>query len=207
MKPTTLVQQLMRPLVSLDPDKVSPGEGVTAGALNKRGSELMNQLFTLLSMHSSNYDWGRWPAAINAFAAEPENIGVLAITDKLGSLGKPSFALPEWADAYKDLDMDKLGTTYVVAHKDVIDEAVARICVWAGEDPANPDMSNEADKHLAERTRLGEALLQQFVDSDKRGYPERIAWLELDNPFFFTVDKGTLKGFCKILGIDPVGHD
>lgn len=183
---TFLVQRLLPPykedtnLTKLV-EAFSFGGGLVNGGLSKEAMELLRPLFRFDYMGAAEFEFGAVPAALKRMAAEYKNYSSYTCVVDPKKLTYKPWACHELKVRTEPLTFYIYGPTE--AQKDVCD------VVW---DLAN----NKLDlKELSYVPQV--AFYEKPAEHGYGTYP--LAWLELNNAFFFTTDEELCKKFADLM--------
>lgn len=182
MKQTWLVQRLKRPykseglLAKMD-NVFAFGGGYVNGGLSDTAMDLLRNIFRFDYMGSAEFEFGAVPKALSKMAdyvVKGEGI---------------AFRIPVH---YRYKNWKTTGVESGVKDIYVICNKADELGVIAS---INSLASNGSRVELKERACVDASLAEAEYDKDT------IAWLELDNGFWFTKDKETFDKFCQLFGI------
>lgn len=164
MERSYLVQRLQHPIGA---DPLSFGlAGLKNGGLSKQDFQVLNQVIRFDYMGSAEFEWGAIPEALNH------------IWDNRGNYLFGEITLHY---RYKDWRSDEISegnkTVYYVCSKEDESEVKSRLSKWALNDDVN-------DNRMKESLLFGAAMAGK---SSK--ISPIVGWLELNNRFFFFLDK------------------
>lgn len=168
-----LVQRLNKPRGEINP--FSFGGGYKNGGLSDEASGLISQVWDFDYMGAAEFEFGAVPKALQKLAE-----------CTTGKLKKRSGLLPfTIGDFAKPI--------FVLCRPEHSEDVTKRIRSWAvtsftegGEFPTKEDV------------RLSRAL----ATTGEEEYPRRtVGWLELDNGYFFTIDREMFDNTCAIFGV------
>lgn len=182
MKRSWLVQRLKAPrsggFLGVD-NPFAFGGGLKNGGLSDEAMGLLREIFSFDYMGAAEFEFGAVPEALHAIANNAARYASFALPIPLVDV--PA----DWRD--KDPAPGGDGVIYVLCRADDAAEVQERIRSWA--------TSHRND--LKEPTRLA-TVLRPFHewDSGVRG------WLELDNGFFFFIDRAMWAATARLFGIE-----
>lgn len=181
MKSSWLVQRLKKPYKRDNP--FAFGGGLRNGGLSDEAMEILRGVFSFDYMGAAEFEFGAVPKILQEMARSADVYEAFSFTFPLAKVAKG------WRDKSEG---DPIGdaTIYVICHKDDKKEVQKRIMSWAAKqyDPKN---------QLKEMTMLPQTLRP---DSDWETGVE--GWLELDNGFFFFLDKEMWKNVADMFGLE-----
>lgn len=181
MRSSWLVQRLKKPYGRDNP--FAFGGGLRNGGLSDEAMELLRGVFSFDYMGAAEFEFGAVPKALQAIAKNAEKYEAWSFTLPLNKVAKG------WRDKTTE---DPIGdvTIYVICN--VLDDGdvEARIKSWAYE-------PYEKTNQLKETTMLSQTLRP---DSDWVTGVE--GWLELDNGFFFFLNKEMWEKTADLFGLE-----
>lgn len=149
------------------------GGGFKAGGINESAMKLIDKIFSFDYMGAAEFEFGAVPKALDK------------IRDNKSDFIKGSFTVHwktfRWKTKEKVKGDNKV---YFICHKDQKKEVKKRIAGWA------------MGKNINACPKCGVRLNDSFDDQDFHG------WLELDNGFFFFIDKEMYENVLKLFGIE-----
>jgi hypothetical protein len=194
---TYLIQRLGRPHFRNGTPFLNPfsfGGGQANGGLSDEAANMVAQVFSFDYMGSAQYEWGAVPKALSMIWEGSCDLFTVGIDLSSVDLGYDKHAFEK-----RGIKNPRgAATVYVVCRKGDTEEVVARIKKLA-----------KGKLRPRDGTNFGPALYET-AEKDKGlpsikevcGYdPKTFGWLELDNGFFFTVDKKMAEGFAKLMNI------
>lgn len=181
MESSWLVQRLKKPYGRVNP--FSFGGGLRNGGLSDEAMELLTSIFSFDYMGAAEFEFGAVPKALQVIAKDSEKFGAYSFNIPLKKVAKG------WRDKSTDKPEGDV-TIYVICRKSDYDEVEARIISWASE-------PYEKTNQLKETT-----LLSQTIRPDSNWEPGVAGWLELDNGFFFFLDKEMWKKTADMFGLE-----
>lgn len=178
-KRTRLIQRLKKPYPN---DKLlnalSFGGGLLNGGINKQAMELINDVFRFDYMGAAEFEFGAVPEAMQRLLKEEKVKTTINI--------KASDIRSRWVSkrdkvSYKDIEV------YILCAKNELDdvEKIVR-SVFNGEKDLDLKCGSDAARS---------------VDINTEDIRKSHGWLELDNGFFFFVDKEMWNKTCALFGV------
>lgn len=185
MKDTHLIQRLEQPYKGADKNPFTFGGGYRNGGLSDDAFSQLNRVFAFEYMGAAEYEFGAIPEALRAMARVP----LTGFEFKIDHVVKPGHFLQRDLDKAGEQPNTNPTVFYVICAKDDTLEVQKRIELLV------------VDKlHVRDQTNVKEAMAA-FDTSLIRTR----AWLELDNGFFFTVDKDMFEKLSIICGVGKDG--
>ena len=181
MKSSWLVQRLKKPYGRSNP--FSFGGGLRNGGLSEEAMELLNGVFSFDYMGAAEFEFGAVPKALQLIAKESDQYLTTTLSFPLSKVEKG------WRDKSTEAPTGE-ALVYVICRKGDVQEVHNRIKGWAFKpyDKAN---------QLKEIT-----MLSQTLRPDSEWSPEVAGWLELDNGFFFFLDKEMWEKTADLFGME-----
>lgn len=183
-----LVQRLKTPFKSDDPlaslaDAFAFGGGLKNGGLSDNAMGLLSDIFRFDYMGSSEFEWGAVPKTLTRIAEKADRYKTFQFVIPMSAVAKGwrNRSIPKSADSAAT------ATIYVICDKSWVEEVKSRICTWAGE---------EYNSGLKEDTQLSCVLRPT-----EEWHTYTRGWLELDNGFFFFVDRDMWEKTARLFGI------
>lgn len=192
MKNTWLVQRLDMPyngdhILGKD-NPFAFGGGLKNGGLSDEAMDLLRGIFSFDYMGAAEFEFGAVPKALTAIAQYTKTLKAWSFSIPLKDVEQ------HWRDKSKETP-EGSAEIFVIAHPSAKDEVERRIKAWAA--GKLPKDDEGYDMHLKEPTLLG-SILRPYGD-----YTPRVrGWLELDNGFFFFVNREMWEGTCALFGVE-----
>ena len=190
MKDSRLVQRLDPPASNAFGLKDNPfafGGGMKNGGLSDEAMDLLRGIFSFDYMGAAEFEFGAVPEALSRIA-KSKNLTPWVFNIQLKKVAKG------WRDKSKK-PPEGAATIYVLSNKDNVDEIQDRIEAWAG--GKSPKGDHGYEMHLKENTNIA-SVLRPCGDYT----PQTAGWLELDNGFFFFVDKEMWEKTAQLFGLE-----
>lgn len=171
--------------------------GGGGGRLSQEALELLAPVFSFEYMGAAEYEYGAVPEGLNKIfqLAKNENLAFSTMDVKLKSIKFDKYGYEDWTERQADTM-----PVYVIGSKTDMEEIRRRIHLLAtDENRCLADMPR-AKLHEGLYVRDAPFLNRQLKFEHKYDRPV-LGWLELDNGFFFTIDKNMAEGFGKLFGI------
>lgn len=184
MKNSWLVQRLTTPRGYDNP--FAFGGGLRNGGLSDGAMDLLRDIFSFDYMGSAEFELGALPNTLQSLAADADKLVSYSFSVPLADV--PAH-VPE---TQQDFDITASAPTgyteiFVICRQAHAQEVSRRIVSW----------TKEMYPPLKEALRLTPALRPYSEwDTDVRG------WLELDNGFFFFLDRDMWKKTCALFGVE-----
>lgn len=184
MKSSWLVQRLKKPYTTgLFGEKDNPfafGGGLHNGGLSDEAMDLLRGIFSFDYMGAAEFEFGSLPKALQEVAKNSDQYLLTTLSIPLSKVPKG------WRDKSTETPTGE-AVFYVICRKGDVQEVHSRIKSWAFE-------PYEKTHQLKESTRLPQTLRHN-------GKWETAGWLELDNGFFFFLDKEMWEKTASMFGI------
>lgn len=195
MKNSYLIQRLQKPyenkegLLQKASEVFAFGGGFRNGGLTNEAMELIRPIFRFDYMGSAEYEFGAVPQALSNIVKNIENY--IAFEKEINFQYKNYFS-PRKKGYEPEIVKGKV-TVYFICHKDWKEEVIEIVKAHATE------------KH-SEKTRTKEAvLLASNIGNtehyEKYPYSRSVGWLELNNGYFFFIDKEMFEKTKTLFGI------
>lgn len=187
MRSSWLVQRLEKPW-SLGQIKDNPfafGGGLRNGGLSSEAMDLLRGVFSFDYMGAAEFEFGAVPKALQEIAKniDLETFEASSFTFPLKKVEKG------WRDKSAEEPEGDV-TIYVICSKADVKEVQTRIKGWAF-------------KHYDKKFALKEmTMLPQVLRPDSDWTPRVVGWLELDNGFFFFIDKEMWEKTAELFGLE-----
>lgn len=189
MENTRLIQRLRKPAnfnlgaLKLKDNPFSFGGGMVNGGLSAEAMDLLRPIFSFDYMGAAEFEWGAVPQSLTSMVKSIKDYVPFTI-----ELDRKHVALP-WDVKKKDEWKGKC-QLYVFCRQDQKEEVESRLRLIAKDEYKRHDHI-----FLKEHTRMSDSLRPTFKEPDD---PDIRGWLEINNHFFFAVDK---EMFDKFVGL------
>lgn len=181
MKRSWLVQRLMAPRQKsvLGDNPFAFGGGLRNGGLSDEAMGLLREIFGFDYMGAAEFEWGAVPKALEKIAKDAEDYRASSFTISLDKIKR------SWNEEGEREGPDP--EIFVICKRDHKTEVRKRIEDWA---------TNSVGEDLKEWTQLSTTLVPT-----KDWHKEVQGWLELDNGFFFFVDREMWEKTAGLFGV------
>jgi hypothetical protein len=156
----------------IDYTTISFGGGLRNGGIGKENMDILTKVFSFDYMGAAEFEFGEVPKALNKILENASDFIKGSMTTHWRSL--------RWKTGEV---VDGNSKVYFLCHKDHKKDVKKRISSWA--------MGNNISGH----PKCGVRLDCSFDEQQFHG------WLELDNGFFFFIDKTMFENTCKLFDI------
>ena len=171
MKDSFLIQRLKKP-VGYNPH--SFGGGCKNGGVNDEAMKEISEVFSFDYMGASEFEFGKLPKTLSRIVDDSSNFTSGSLTVHWETCG--------WRWEAKEIKKGQ-GKVYFICHKEQKEEVKKRIKGWA------------KGKSISGDTKC---LVMLDVSFDEKYFH---GWLELDNGFFFFIDKEMFENTKKLFEI------
>lgn len=209
MKSTYLIQRLEAPRQTSSHTELLNAFSF-GGGLSKEAIQLLSTVCSFDYMGAAEFEFGALPKALQAMAAHAQSKPPTLVAysqpilppskPTLHDGQKPPSENTPWRTKGK-LDPEQV-TFYVVApaiDRETITQRIADLYHYDETTRTYTHDSTTYWQGLKERTSIQEAC---YTQQGLLQHPSRIlGWLELDNGYFFTIDKTMWEGFSKLFGV------
>ncbi len=187
MKRSWLIQRLKKPyrkdgIFGGKDNPFSFGGGLRNGGLSDEAMDLLREVFSFDYMGAAEFEFGAVPKALQAMAKDANDYLPTTLSFPLNKVAKG------WRDKSTE-DPTGEALIYVICRKGEVQEVHNRIKGWAFK-------PYDSKNHLKETT-----MLSQTLRPDSDWSPEIAGWLELDNGFFFFLDREMWEKTAELFGI------
>lgn len=162
------------------------GGGFKNGGLSNEAMGLLRGIFSFDYMGAAEFEFGAVPEALRAIAFVSEKSALAAFSFDL----RPSDVDKGWDWTKGQPHILNRPTVYVLCRKGTEAEVEQRIRAFA---------LDEGKVRIKESTRLSEAMRADAVRSP---YLRVLGWLEIDNGFFFFVDREMWSSTARLFGVE-----
>lgn len=181
MNKSYLIQRLEKPRsfgrMGLKTNPFSFGGGLRNGGLTDEARRVLNQVFDFAYMGAAEFEWGAVPDALRRIFEEREKFELYTIVLKWKDVAQERFT---FKDDLTDRTTNGEVELYLFCHKDEKEEVERRV----------RDFAKDVPSDQKEPVYLGSYLRRRKKDVG--------GWLELNNGYFFFMDKQMAEGTREI---------
>jgi len=180
MKKSYLIQRLKAPITGHEKNPFTFGGGLKNGGLSDEAMDLIKDIFSFDYMGAAEFEFGAMPKALQKIAKNQKKYkGYEVSVETKDSKEKPKKAI-----------------VYVICQEEWIDDVKKMIREWA-------KGGYRRKYRTKELVLLRRGIIKKFFNCDP--IPERNqtkGWLEINNGYFFFVDKEMFEKTKKLFEID-----
>lgn len=158
------------------------GGGLRNGGLSDEAMDMLREIFSFDYMGAAEFEFGAVPKALQAIAKNADKYKALSFSLPLNKVAKG------WRDKSTE-DPTGNAEIFVICNKVDTDEVLIRIMSWASE-------PYEKTHQLKETT-----MLSQTLRPDSDWETRVLGWFELDNGYFFFIDKEMWQKTSELFGL------